>query len=251
MKIIISSSLINSLVAQAAGISAKIKAEHNSILHRNHPDMFKAEQLNSNKGEFPSFNNFPEVKNKFAQISKDSDNLVIDINDDFIEESMEASLNMYHKMCRPVMEIIKVGIDCSKKYDSIMNHWFEDKKAKFEFEYKSEETVNKSETKDNKKDPQIIGNWALEPDAYQNNAKFITHPVTNKEIELKDLAAIDLSNEFSDLMVYDHVIVKIIKAPNDTDLKDMSKSLGNTLPKSLIQAIRIMYDLPLFGNETE
>lgn len=250
MKIIISSSLINSLVAQTVGITAKIKAEYNSCLHRSHPEFFRAEQLGSNEGEFPSFNNFPEIKNKFAEIRKDSDNLVIDINDNFIEESMEASLNMYHKMCRPVMEVIKIGIDCSKKYDSIMNHWFENTENKSEDQ--SDQSKDGSEkTKDNKKDPQIIGMWALEPDAFQNNAKFITHPVTNKEIELKDLAAVDLSNEFSDLMVYNHLVSKIIKAPNDTDLESVSNSLGNSLPKSLIQAIRTMYELPLFTVATE
>lgn len=123
MKVIISASLLNTLVSQTVGTIAKLKADFNTILHSSHPDLFEAEKFGDNEGEFPSFNNFPEIKNKAVEIRKESDSLTIEINDSFIEEILDCTFKMYNKAAGPLMQVVKIVVDCNKKQDQLINNW--------------------------------------------------------------------------------------------------------------------------------
>lgn len=226
MKIIIASTLVNSFVSTATSVAVHIKAE-------------MGDNSQSPSDTLPSFSNMPEIKTKGVSVTRDSDNVTIDINDEYVEDVLDVVGWGYRKAAAPILKLMKIAKEFSEKIDAVDSKWAV--KETYDFSTAEEMSVKVSD------DLQPGQTWTITP--YGKDAKFITHPTSGKEIKVQDVKAV--SPEFGEITVYDRTIVNILQIDNNTTIEQARNKVDSRVPTSLIQMFRTINDLPRFPETTQ
>ena len=241
MKMIISNTLVTSVSASIATLAVHIQA-----LRENHP-YFKAknekrikenmkirniseeESRKSSNFSFPTESLISFIKPKTAKygsLTKTDNGIEIEINDNFLIESVELANSLYVKMLKPVADILGIIGDHQIISDQFNNRW-------------SEETKTSNDIKEEKTDNYF--GWKLKNASETINPFFLDE--TNEEF-ISIYYSEWVNNKGQILSVNTSLTREILSSK----LSLLETAQKVHLPSSLVNTIRNHYNFDLLTN---
>lgn len=244
MKMIISNTLVTSVSASIATLAVHIQA-----LRENHP-YFKAENEKRVQSlvkygrmsveearQKVSSNPLPKsligmIQNKvlkLGSVTKTDDGIEIEINDNFLIESVELANSLYVKMLKPVADILGIIGDHQIISDQFNNRW-------------SEETKTSNDIKEEKTDNYF--GWKLKNASETINPLFLDE--TNEEF-ISIYYSEWVNNKGQILSVNTSLTREILSSK----LSLLETAQKVHLPSSLVNTIRNHYNFDLLTNQVK
>ena len=120
MKIVIAKSLVQSVLGTSAGLAGQF-----AILTREVEEELgvKAKSSTGILNKIPHFNDIKASIGKIVSVHKTTDEVTIEINDEFIEDVAELSAKMIRKTMPLSLQYIKVAVGLQKDLDSLESKW--------------------------------------------------------------------------------------------------------------------------------
>jgi hypothetical protein len=244
MKMIISNTLVTSVSASIATLAVHIQA-----LRENHP-YFKAknekrikenmkirniseeESRKSSNFSFPTESLISFIKPKtlkYGSLTKTDNGIEIEINDNFLIESVELANSLYVKMLKPVADILGIIGDHQIISDQFNNRW-------------SEETKTSNEIKEEKTDNYF--GWKLKNTSEAVNPFFLDE--TNEEFI--NIYYSEWVNSKEQVLSVNTLLTQEILS-SKLSLLETAKEVR--LPPSLVNTIRNHYNFDLLTDPVE
>ena len=127
MKISISAAVLNHAAAKFSATALLIAAvgKDKGVLE----NTGSSEELS---GMLPFFHNFKSEVSKICKVTKTDEEVIFEINDEYIKGSIDLSCNLYERLASPVCEAIRQVKNWSAHVDSFNSEWEEQPETKEE-----------------------------------------------------------------------------------------------------------------------
>lgn len=241
MKISINASILNAFASRALSTSAL----YNSLavqkgLSKEQP---KAEDI---LHKIPFFHNIKEQASKIATISKTEDEVVVEVNDDYIIGSINLAFSLYDRVAYSAVSMLKEIDTWTKENKAFEQQWSEDGSTK-PFEEVVSDVIKQAKASDDHFGVTKQKSNGIELVAGVGSIKTVYASDIDKQVTINALNAYRTGEDVPYRMSTATVACICQSEANPHFF------VGGTfdLPISVINAVRGLYDLPLFPTKEE
>lgn len=241
MKIIVNASIFNAFAGRLVGTSAT----YNALAVQK--GLATAESMAGSAeralSKVPFFNNVKETATKIFNISKTENEVVVEVNDQYIIGSINLAFNLYDRIADSATTMMKEIGEWDKETKAFEAEWSEDYTAD---EVKTD-IIKQAEKHDNHFGVTKQSSNGVELVAGSGKCKTVYAPDIDKQVVINALKA------FRDGESIPYDLSTAIVACICQSESNMYFYVGGTfdLPISVINAVRELYDLPLFPTKEE
>ena len=241
MKIIVNASIFNAFAGRLVGTSAT----YNALAVQK--GLATAESMAGSAeralSKVPFFNNVKETATKIMNISKTENEVVVEINDQYIIGSINLAFNLYDRIADSATTMFKEISEWDKETKAFESEWREDCKA----DGVKTDIIKQAQKGDDHFGTTKVSSKGIHLTAGSGNTKTVYAPDIDKQVVINALKA------FRDGESIPYDLSTAIVACICQSESNMYFFVGGTfdLPISVINAVRELYDLPLFPTKEE
>ena len=240
MKITISANVFNAVAARMTSTAAKYTA---IAVQKGVADSKELAGLANLASELPFFANIKDKVTKIVTVSKEAEALNIEINDEYIIGSINLAFNLYDRVADSAVSMIKEIDLWNKESKEFEASWREDGVA----DGIVSDIIKQAEKHDNHFGVTAQTAKGIKLVAGEGNCKTVYAPDVDKQVVINALEA----HRDGEALPY-KISTAIVSCICQTE-SNLYFYVGGTfdLPISVINAVRGLYDLPLFPTKEE